>query len=92
MAAADIQRDIAKRSDVTLLSQFRERRVDPRECRDLSELGKDALCLCKMLNCKRALFLGLVKQAENHLRATCPKPFRVILRILKETRRRGTNA
>ena len=66
---------------VTLLSQFRESRLDPRECRYLSELGKDALCLGQMLNCESALFLGFVKQAENHLRAAYPKPFRVVVRI-----------
>jgi hypothetical protein len=52
-----------------LLPQFRQRGFDPRENRGLSELRKNALCLSEMLNRERALFLGLVKQAEDHFHA-----------------------
>ena len=44
-----------------LLPQLRARRLDPREDRGLSELGKNALCLGQMLKREGALFLGLVK-------------------------------
>ena len=47
------------RTSERLLPQFREGRVEPREHRGLSELGKDSLCLGQMLKRERALFLAL---------------------------------
>jgi hypothetical protein len=53
-----------------LLLEFRESRIDPRQYWGLPELREDALCFGQMLNREGALFLGLVKQAENRLCAT----------------------
>jgi len=48
-----------------LLPQLRESRLDPREDRGLSELGKDPLCLGQMLDSEGALSLTLVKKAKD---------------------------
>src|SRR5262249_8946711 len=55
---------VAGRTGVTrrrerLLSQFRERSLDPREDRSLSELRKDALCLHQLLDGETTFFLAL---------------------------------
>jgi hypothetical protein len=51
------------------LPEFRQGSIDPRKHRRLSELGTDPLRLDQMLKCEGSLFLGLVEQTKNHLRA-----------------------
>ena len=72
--------------DATLLAQFRESRIDPREHRGLSELGKDALSLGQMLKGEGTLFLDLVKQPKNHFRVANMVPIRIETRILQYAR------
>ena len=67
-----------------LLPQFRERPLDPREDRGLSELQEYPLSLGEMLNRKRALLLGLVEEAENHLRVACVMTLTVEMLIVQE--------
>ena len=74
------------------MSQFRERRVDPREYRGLSELREYPFCLGEMLEGKRTPFLDLVKQTENHLRAADMMSFGIELRILQSARHQSGNA
>jgi hypothetical protein len=74
------------------LSQFRERRFDPREYWSLSELREYTLCLGQMLNCKRWLFLGPVQQAEKHFRLTGKEPVRVVLGVIRVKRHQSANA
>ena len=69
------------------LSEFRERRFDPRKHRCLSELGTDPLRLGQMLYGECAFLLGFVKQAENHLRAANKIPCGIEMRIFQDARR-----
>jgi hypothetical protein len=74
------------------LSQFRERGLDPREYRGLSELGKYPFCLGQVLKCKRALFLSFVQEATDHLRTAYVLPGAIEKRILHDPLRQGANA
>ena len=50
-----------------------------------AELGKNPLCArCQVLNRERALLLGLVKQAENHLQVASMMTLTVEMLILLE--------
>ncbi len=64
-----------------LLSQFRERRLDASEYRGLSKLREYPLCFSQMLKRERALFLDLVKDTENQVRATRMKALRINTRV-----------
>jgi hypothetical protein len=55
-----LRRGIESDHQRALMSQFCERRFDPREYRGLSELRKNAFCLGQVLNREIALFLNLV--------------------------------
>ena len=57
--------------------KLRKCRLDPRQHR-CSELGNDPVRLYQMLNGKGWLFLGLVKQSEDHLRSARMMPPRPI--------------
>jgi hypothetical protein len=73
------------------LLQFGKGRIDPRKDRSLPELREDALCLDQMLNREGTLFLGLVKQADNHFCAPHLMSRRIEMRILQNARNQGSN-
>ena len=75
-----------------LLSQFCERRFDPREHRGLSKLRKNTLGIGQMLNRESIFSLCLVKQAEGHFRAAYMMPRRMEMPILQGDCQEGTNA
>lgn len=74
-------------NDRRLLSQLRERRVDPPQHRALSERRKQPPCLDQMLKRKDTLFLNFVKQPKRHLHAAYMVPCRMKMRILQHESR-----
>jgi hypothetical protein len=70
------------------LSQFRQGGVDPRKHRRLYELRNDPLRLSQTPYCEGTLFLGFVKQAQNHLQAANMMPIRMEMWILQDVRER----
>jgi hypothetical protein len=73
------------------LSQFCKSRFDAREYWGLSELGKYPVRLSEMLEGKRTLFLGLVKQAKDHLGAAYVVPGWIEMRIRQKLRSQSAN-
>jgi hypothetical protein len=63
----------------TLVPQLNESRVEPREDRSFSELGKDPISLGQMLDGEAAISLSLVEKAEDHFSATDIMAFNIKL-------------
>ena len=66
---------------VTLVSQLSESRVDAREDRSFSELGKDPISLGQVLDGAGAISLAFVEQAKDHFSATDMMAINIKLRV-----------